>query len=155
MKSSDRKIRVVVADDSRTALLSVCGYLEFEGQFDIVATAGDGLQVMNQCERFRPELLLTDLRMPHMTGLEAATHLRKSFPELRILIFTELRALALREECLRCGADGFVEKSQMAERLMEEVYRLFPRICVEAEKTSNANSSGGHGQALDDVPPVS
>jgi DNA-binding NarL/FixJ family response regulator len=155
MKSTDRKIRVVVADDSRTALLSVCGYLEFEGQFDIVATAGDGLQVMHQCERFRPELLLTDLCMPHLTGLEAATQLRKSSQELRIVIFTELRAPALEEECLRCGADGFVEKSQMPEKLMEEVRRLFPRIRSEAAKTSNANSPAGHGQVLDDVPPAS
>jgi two-component system nitrate/nitrite response regulator NarL len=155
MKSSDRKIRVVVADDSRTALLSVCGYLEFEGQFDIVATASDGLQVMRQCERFRPELLLTDLCMPHMTGLEAATQLRKSSPELRILIFTELRGPALGEECLRCGADGFVEKSQMPERLMEEVCRLFPRIRGEAAESSNANSAAGPQQELDNVPQAS
>jgi two-component system nitrate/nitrite response regulator NarL len=126
MQSSDRKIRVVVADDSNTALLSVCGYLEFEGQFEIVGTATDGLQVMNQAEQFRPELVLADLRMPYMTGLEAATQLRQSFPELRIVIFTELRGSTLREQCLRCGADGFVEKSQMPEGLMEEVRRLFP-----------------------------
>jgi DNA-binding NarL/FixJ family response regulator len=137
MEPNDRKIRVVVADDSKTALLSVCRYLEFEGQFEIVGTAGDGLQVVEQSERLRPELLLTDLSMPHRTGLQAATQLRKSFPELRILIFSELRGPALREECLRCGADGFVEKSQMPERLMEEVRRLFPRIRGEVEKTSS------------------
>lgn len=128
MESGSRKIRVVVADDSKTALLSVCGYLEFEGRFEIVGTATDGLQVMDQTERCRPELVLTDLRMPHMTGLEAATQLRKSFPDLRILIFTELSGPTLREECLRCGADGFVAKSQIPERLMEEVRRLFPKI---------------------------
>ena len=128
MESVGRKIRVVVADDSKTALLSVCSYLEFEGRFEIVGTAGDGLQVMHQTEQFRPELVLTDLRMPHMTGLEAATQLRKSFPDLRILIFTELSGPTLREECLRCGADGFVAKSQLPERLMEEVRRLFPKI---------------------------
>ena len=137
MQSSDRKIRVVVADDSNTALLSVCRYLEFEGQFEIVGTASDGLQVMNQAEQFRPELVLADLRMPNMTGLEVATQLRQSFPELRILIFSELRGLALREECLRRGADGFVEKSQMPERLMAEVRRLFPRIRGKVEKTSS------------------
>lgn len=126
MESSIRKIRVLVADDSRTALRSVCQYLEFEGQFEIVGTAVDGLHLLHQAERLRPELVLTDLSMPQMTGLEAAKVLRKSFPELRILIFTELSGLSLREECLRCGADGFVEKSQMPERLMEEVRRLFP-----------------------------
>jgi len=61
MAPSKRKIRVVVGDDSRNALLSVCGYLEFEGQFEIVGTATDGVQVIHQAERFRPDLVLTDL----------------------------------------------------------------------------------------------
>ncbi len=60
------------------------------------------------------------------TALEAATQLRKAFPELRILIFTELNGLSLRAACLQSGADGFVEKSQMPEGLMEEVRRVFP-----------------------------
>jgi DNA-binding NarL/FixJ family response regulator len=126
MRFRARKIRVVVADDSSTALQSVCGYLEFEGQFEIVGTANDGLEILDQAEWFRPELVLADLRMPHMTGLEAAIQLRQSFPELRIVIFSEMRGPTLREQCLRCGADGFVEKSQMPERLIEEVRRLFP-----------------------------
>jgi DNA-binding NarL/FixJ family response regulator len=128
VESSSRQIRVLVADDSRTALRSVCAYLEFEGQFEIVGTARDGLDALQQAERFRPELVLTDLCMPRMTGLEAAKELRKSFPELRILIFTELSGPSLREECARWDADGFVEKSQMPEKLMEEIRRLFPKI---------------------------
>ena len=126
MEHVTRKIRVVVADDSRTALRAVCAYLDFEGQFEIVGTASDGLSLVHQAERLCPDLVLTDLSMPQMTGLEAATQLRKSFPELRILIFTELNGASLREECLRSCADSFVEKSQMPERLMEEVRRLFP-----------------------------
>jgi DNA-binding NarL/FixJ family response regulator len=46
---------------------------------------------------------------------------------MRILIFSELSGLSLREECMRSGADGFVEKSQMPEKLMQEVRRLFPQ----------------------------
>src|SRR5207302_10365372 len=103
MKDSDRKIRVVVADDSRTALNSACAYLEFEGLFEIVGTANDGLSVLHLAERFRPDLVLTDLSMPQMTGLEAATEVRKSFPGLRILIFTELSGPSLRTVCLPCG----------------------------------------------------
>jgi two-component system, NarL family, nitrate/nitrite response regulator NarL len=127
MGPDDRKIRVVVADDSRTALRAVCAYLEFEGQFEIVGTASDGLSVLDQAERFRPDLVLTDLSMPQMTGLEVATQLRKSFPDLRVLIFTELNGLSLRAVCLQGGADGFVQKSQMPEGLMEEVRRVFAR----------------------------
>ena len=126
MEDGTRKIRVVVADDSRTALRAVCAYLDFEGQFEIVGTASDGLSVLQQTESLCPDLVLTDLSMPRMTGLEAAMQLRKSVPGVRVLIFTEMNGLRLREECLQVGVDGFVEKSQMPERLMEEVRRLFP-----------------------------
>jgi DNA-binding NarL/FixJ family response regulator len=126
LEDRTRKIRVVVADDSRTALRAVCAYLDFEGQFEIVGTANDGLSVLQQAESLCPDLVLTDLSMPRMTGLEAAMQLRRSVPGVRILIFTELHGPRLREECLQVGVDGFVEKSQMPERLMEEVRRLFP-----------------------------
>jgi DNA-binding NarL/FixJ family response regulator len=121
-----RKIRVVVADDSRTALRAVCAYLDFEGQFEIVGTASDGLSVLRQAESLCPDLVLTDLSMPQMTGLEVATQLRKSLPGLRIILFTELSGLLLQEQLLQGGVDAFVEKSQMPEKLMEEVRRLFP-----------------------------
>src|SRR5260370_39928524 len=94
-----RKIRVLVADDSRTALRAVCAYLEVEGQFEIVGTASDGLAGLHQAERFRPDVGLMDLSMPQLTGLEAATQLRMSFPELRILIFTELNGCTRRAAC--------------------------------------------------------
>jgi len=126
MESGNRRIRVLVADDSPAALRSVCKYLNFEGVFEIAGTARDGNHVMHQAKRFRPDLVLIDLSMPQKNGLEAAMDLRKAFPEMRVLIYSQLSGLALREECLRWGAHGFVEKSQMPETLMEEVRRLFP-----------------------------
>ena len=126
MVSGNRRIRVLVADDSPTALRSVCKYLNFEGVFEIAGTARDGNHVMHQAQRFRPDLVLIDLSMPQKNGLEAAMDLRRAFPEMRVLIYSQLSGLALREECLRWGAHGFVEKSQMPETLMEEVRRLFP-----------------------------
>lgn len=126
MAPGNPRIRILVADDSRKALLSVCKYLEFEGNFEIVATATDGQQLLRKTQIHRPDLVLTDLSIPRINGLQAAILLRKTFPKLRIIIFTELTGLSLREECLRSGADGFVEKSQMPEKLMEEVRRLFP-----------------------------
>ena len=126
MEYGVRKIRVVVADDSRTALRAVCAYLNFEQRFEVVATASDGLSALRQVEKHSPDLLLTDLSMPQMTGLEAAKCLRKSFPALRIILFTELNGPGLRDECLRSGVSGFAEKSQMPEKLMEEINKLFP-----------------------------
>jgi DNA-binding NarL/FixJ family response regulator len=127
MQPSNRRIRVLVADDSPTALRSVCRYLEYSSEFEIVGTARDGQHVLDQASRFRPDLVLTDLSMPQMNGFEAALELRRSFPKMHVLIYSELSGLSLREECLRSGADGFVEKSQMPEKLIEEVRKLFPK----------------------------
>ena len=126
MKPSDRPIRVVVADDSATALACICRYLEFEGLFEIVGTASDGLRLVQRAGRLRPDLVLTDLSMPLLNGLEATAELRRLFPELRIVVITQLNGLSLREECVKRGADALVEKNQMPERLMEEVAKLFP-----------------------------
>ena len=127
MTSTNRRIRVLVADDSPNALRSVCRFLEFLDEFEIVGTARDGHHALFQAERFRPDLVLADLSMPRMNGFEAARELRRSFPKMRVLIFSGLNGLALREECLKHGADGFVEKYQMPEKLLEEIARLFPK----------------------------
>ena len=126
MESGNRRIRVLVADDSPTALRSVCKFLKFQGAFELAGTARDGQHVLHLAERFRPDLVLIDLSMPLKNGLEATMELRKAFPEMRVLVYSQLSGLALKEECLRWGAHGFVEKSQMPETLMEEVHRLFP-----------------------------
>ncbi len=126
MASNKRRIRVLVADDSPMALRSVCKYLAMQEGFDVVGTARDGQHALHQAKRFRPDLVLTDLSMPRMNGLEAAAELRKAFPKMRVLIFSELSGLSLGEECLRSGADGFVQKSELPEMLMQEVRKLFP-----------------------------
>ncbi|HUC55738.1 MAG TPA: response regulator transcription factor [Candidatus Cybelea sp.] len=126
MEIRKRRIRVLVADDSPAALRSVCKYLKFETDFEIAGTARDGQHLLQQAEHLHPDLVLVDLSMPKMNGLEAVTELRKAYPGMRVLIFSQLSGLSLREECLRSGADGFVEKSLMPEKLMEEVRKLFP-----------------------------
>jgi len=126
MESGNRRIRVLVADDSPNALRAVCKFLQFQGEFELAGTARDGQHVLHQAERFRPDLVLIDLSMPQKNGLEATRELRKAFPEMRVLVYSQLSGLALKEECLRWGAHGFVEKSQMPETQMEEVHRLFP-----------------------------
>lgn len=133
MRSNDRRIRVVVADDSRTALNAVCKQLELDGRFEIVGIATDGVRLLHQAHQYLPDLVLADLSMPRMNGLEAANELRKSFPALRVLIFSGLHGASIRDECLRHGADGFISKSQMPENLMQEVSNLFPNPAGELE----------------------
>jgi DNA-binding NarL/FixJ family response regulator len=120
-------IRVLIADDSPTALRSVCEYLVFAGGFEIVGTASDGLNAVQLASLRKPDLVLLDLSMPRVNGLEAAEQIRLSSPDLRVIIFSELQGLSLADECRRRGADSFVPKSLLPEGLLLEIQRLFNR----------------------------
>jgi len=118
-------IRVLIADDSPTALRSVREYLEFAGGFQVVCTTKDGMDAVRLAERHQPDLALLDLSMPGLNGLEAARQLRRSFPSLRVIIFSELNGLSLADECKRFGADSFVPKCDLPDALILEIRRLF------------------------------
>jgi DNA-binding NarL/FixJ family response regulator len=120
-----KSIRVLIADDSITALRSVRDYLEFAGGFEIVGTATDGLHAVQLASVQRPDLVLLDLSMPRVNGLEAAEQIRLSSPGLRVIIFSELYGLSLADECRRHGADSFVHKSNLPDGLLPEIERLF------------------------------
>ena len=122
---STKSIRVLIADDSPTALRSVCDYLEFAGGFEIVGTASDGLNAVQLASVDKPDLVLLDLSMPRVNGLEAAEQIRLSSPHPRVIIFSELNGLSLADECRRHGADSFVQKSHLPDRLLPEIDRLF------------------------------
>lgn len=121
----DQTIRVLIADDSPTALRSVCDYLEFSGGFEVICTASDGTNAVQMAEMHMPDLALLDLSMPRLNGLEVAKQLRGRFPGLRMIIISELNGLSLGDECKRHGADSFVPKSELPERLLHEIQRLF------------------------------
>jgi DNA-binding NarL/FixJ family response regulator len=125
--SAETRIRVLVADDAPTALNAICAYLELEGGFDIVGTASDGLNLLQQAEMQKPDLVLVDLQMPRMNGLEVAQRVRAMLPGVAVIVFSEFEAAVLKSECVQRGADAFVQKSQMPEQLMREIARLFPR----------------------------
>jgi DNA-binding NarL/FixJ family response regulator len=132
-----KTIRVVVADDSPTALRSVCEYLEFAGRFEVVGTASDGLNAIQLASAHKPDLVLLDLSMPRVNGLEAAEQIRLSSPNLRVIIFSELNGLSIADECRRHGADSFLHKSHLPDRLLPEIERLFSLDDRSRPQTSN------------------
>jgi DNA-binding NarL/FixJ family response regulator len=123
-------IRVLIADDSPTALRSVCDYLEFAGGFQVVCTASDGVNAVQLATHHRPDLVLLDFRMPRLNGLQAAKALRQANPDLRVIIYSEIIGATLEEECRSHGADSFVPKSRLPDGLLIEIRRMFPRCHV-------------------------
>jgi DNA-binding NarL/FixJ family response regulator len=127
-ESPKKTIRVLVADDSPVALAAICSFLETLNATTVVGTALSGYELLQKAEQLEPDLVITDLRMPRMSGLECTLHLRETLPAARIIVLTEMEGQFVRQACLESGADACVYKNDAAEDLVRTIRQLFPRV---------------------------
>ena len=120
-----RKIRTVVADDSPEFLKALGAFLEALPELEIVGWGTHGGEAMALSEWLQPELVVLDMEMPVVTGLQAAEVLRTRQPWLRIIVVSVNDSVTWREECRRVGVDVFVTKHRLADELPEQINRLF------------------------------
>jgi two-component system, NarL family, response regulator DegU len=92
-------------------------FLEGDPTFKIVATARSGRDVISAVELWHPKVVLMDLQMPGMNGLEATEKLHQDFPEIPVIILTAHDLPIACEACMKHGAYGFVPKSQLGDEL--------------------------------------
>jgi len=112
-----KHVRVLAVDDSPAFLNTLCTFLEGDPVFEIVATAQNGEEALSAVERWRPQVVLMDLQMPKMNGLEATVELHQHYPELTVIILTAHELPTLREACIKHGAYGFVTKARLGQQL--------------------------------------
>ena len=114
-------IRVMVVDDQTMVRAGFRLLLADEPDIDVVAEASNGRDAVAQAARFRPDVILMDIRMPEMDGLEATRRILASDAEARVLILTTFDLDDYVFEALRAGASGFVLKDEPPEQLLSAV----------------------------------
>jgi len=110
VKTTGSRKRVLVVDDAANLRELLTLLLETEDDFEVVGTAADGEQALEAATRLQPDIVLLDLAMPRMDGLQALPELRSRLPEARIVIFSGFDQGGLVEEALKIGADAYLEK---------------------------------------------
>jgi signal transduction histidine kinase len=118
-------VRVVLVDDTPSLRLLTRLALEGTG-FEVVGEAGDGLAGVNLVKQLQPDLVLLDLAMPVMDGLEALPLMRAASPELRVVIVSGFERRAMEAQVMEAGADGYIQKGVPPEELIRGLERLFP-----------------------------
>ena len=109
--------RVLLADDHRVVSEGLKGILEED--FDVVGVVEDGLALLAAAKQLRPDVIVVDISMPHLNGIEAMIQLRKDHPGLRFVFLTMHQEAAYARRALEAGAAGFVVKhSAPAELVM-------------------------------------
>ena len=116
--------RVLVVDDAANLRELLTLLLEIEDDFEVVGTASDGRQAIEAAESLRPDVVLLDLAMPVMDGLQALPSLRANLPQARIVIFSGFEHQALAEEALSAGADAYIEKGTSVTQLVSQLREL-------------------------------
>jgi len=122
MRPPPDPIRIVVADDHEVVRTGFAGLLATQPDFTVVGTAGDGAEAVRLCRGLAPHVVLMDVRMPTMDGIEATRQLtgcRTGRP--RVLILTTFDLDEYVYDALAAGASGFLLKDVTAERLFDAV----------------------------------
>jgi DNA-binding NarL/FixJ family response regulator len=116
-------IRLVVADDHEVVRSGFAGILDTQPDLTVVGTAADGAEAIRVCRERTPDVVLMDVRMPGMDGIEATRQLTASPAALRprVLILTTFDLDAYVYDAIRAGASGFLLKDVTAERLFDAV----------------------------------
>jgi DNA-binding NarL/FixJ family response regulator len=116
------EIRIVVADDHQVVRAGFAGLLATQPDFAVAGTAGDGAEAVRICRELHPDVVLMDVRMPGMDGIEATRHLAGlAGGGPRVLILTTFDLDEYVYDALCAGASGFLLKDVTAERLFEAV----------------------------------
>ena len=119
-----RPLRTLIVDDSAQLREGLCDLLDNEPLVRVVGTATDGCEALQKAALLAPDLVLMDLHMPVMDGLQATVQLRCRLPNARIIIMTLAERILAEAEAKQHGAHGFVEKGLLAKTLMTEIRRV-------------------------------
>lgn len=118
MGTSTSLIRVLIVDDHERWRRFVLTALQSQPEVQIVGVASDGLEAVQITQKLQPDLILLDIGLPTLNGIEAARRIREVSPKSTVLFVSENRSWDIAEEALRTGATGYVVKSDAARELL-------------------------------------
>jgi DNA-binding NarL/FixJ family response regulator len=133
-------IRLLIADDHALVRSGLRSMLQREPGIEIVGEARNGREAVELCRSLRPDLVLMDVRMPDMDGLEATRAIKREHPETGVLMVTMHENRDYMLEATKAGAAGYVLKDASRSELISAVRRV-----ADAEPSNSQAAQPGHG----------
>jgi two-component system response regulator DesR len=132
-------IRVLLAEDQAMVRGALSALLKLESDLDVIGTAADGEEAWKQIQHDCPDVVVTDIEMPHLTGLELAQRIRDNKLECKVVILTTFARPGFLRRALDAGVSGYLLKDAPAEQLAEALRKVHrggraidPQLALEA-----------------------
>jgi DNA-binding NarL/FixJ family response regulator len=114
-------IRIVAVDDHPLLRDGIAGMIEGHPDMELVAEAGNGREAVDVCLFHRPDIMLMDIQMPVMNGIDATLAIRAAWPEARIVVLTTYKGDVQAKRALQAGAAGYLLKSMLRKELVDTI----------------------------------
>jgi DNA-binding NarL/FixJ family response regulator len=129
--------RILVADDHPIFRFGLCSLLGSHQGWEVCGEAADGRDAVDKCAQLKPDLLILDICMPRLNGVDAARQILKCNPDQSILVLTAVDSDQVVRECLEAGVRGWVFKSEGADHLMTAVGAMQQRKSIFSSQVSD------------------
>ncbi len=120
-----QKIRVLVVDDHAIIRDGICALLALTGDIEAVGVAANGRDALEMVTRLSPDIVLIDIVMPLMDGLEATHRIHKKFPETKVIVLTQYEERDYVFAVIEAGASGFVSKAAASSELISAIRSVY------------------------------
>ncbi|CAN7217732.1 response regulator transcription factor [Paenibacillus sp. LjRoot153] len=117
---------ILIADDQPLIRDGLAAILSMEKGYSVVATTGDGVATIEQVQLHRPQLVMMDIHMPKLDGLEATKRIKAEFPDIKVLILTTFEDEAYIWEAIRLGASGYLVKGVETKKILATI-----QVCLD------------------------
>ena len=140
-------VRILIADDHEVVRRGVRSLLKSRADWEVCGEAVDGRDAVQKAKELKPDVIVMDIGMPYLNGLEAARVIRKEVPQSEILILSQHEAAEMRPAALQAGAREYITKSDVARDLLAAVESLSRQVVAPGSsqqlKTSVPTNGGG------------
>jgi len=144
-----RPICILIVDDHTVVRDGLKALISAEPGMKVIGVAGDGLEAVSMAKDLQPDVILLDLVMPRMDGVQATLEIKKVYPQARILVLTSFSEDHMVISAIRSGAIGYLMKDTSSEDLIQAIqdtYRNKPVLGPEIARKLMEELQGGEGQ---------
>jgi DNA-binding NarL/FixJ family response regulator len=119
-----RTVRVLVVEDNVFVRRGICSLLSGDSTLDVVCETADGNEAIAKAQELMPDVVLLDIRLHGISGIEAARKIRRVSPESRIIFLSQFDSIQIAREAMQTGAHGYIVKSDAGQDLLRGIHAV-------------------------------